>query len=381
MRRGRHPLGTFFTTIALLLGAGLVAVSSALYHSEGIRQGAFLETFLRQVVWVVVGCGAGLAVYRIPYTRVAPVAFPLYVAGLASLAGVLLFGANINGATRWFRLGPLSVQPSEFAKLFALLALARSLSWSDHCGTWKGFLAAWTIAAIPMVLIQMQPDLTTALLLAPAAAAMLWLSGTPWHRWAAFAAAALILGAALWSAGAVRDYQKTRVRAFLQKVGLVEHESPGAVRRAEEREAYQEIQARIAIGSGGLFGKGFLRGTQNQLSVVPMSSSDFIFAVIGEEGGFVGATVVLALLLVLAFHLFAIASRASDPFGKLFVAGFGVHFSVQAAVNIAMATGAFPVVGIPLPLVSAGGSSMVATLMGLGLAARVGMAEAPRTVG
>ncbi len=376
MTADRAVRGLAITT-AVLAVVGLASVASALFHSEGVRQGAFLDNFLRQVLWVVIGAAAGFAIFRIPYARVVPFAFPLYVLGLAALVAVLVFGTRINGATRWFRLGPVSLQPSEFAKLFALLALARSLSWSDRMKNWKGFCSAWLLAGLPLVLIQMQPDLTTALLLAPATVVMLWTAGARWQWWAVLGVLALVGGAVLWSTGIIRDYQKGRVTAFVQKLGLDAGADTAMRTRAAEREAYQGIQAEIAIGSGGLLGKGFLSGTQNQLAVIPMSSSDFIFAVIAEEWGFVGSIGILALYAVLTWHLFWIAHSTEDPFGRLFSIGFAVHLGAQAIINIAMATGIFPVVGIPLPLVSAGGSSIVATLLGLGLVARIGLSGAP----
>lgn len=360
-----------------LLAVGILSVGSALYHSEGVRQGEFLSAFLRQVLWVSVGAAAALAVYRVPHARVKPYAFPLYVAGLGMLMAVLAVGSTINGATRWFRLGPASVQPSEFAKLFAILALARSLSWSDRMQSWKGFASAWLIAALPVGLIQMQPDLTTALLLLPPAAAMILAAGARWRWWAGLAGVALAGAVVCWETGLIRDYQKGRVITFAQKMGLAGGKDPKVRSRAAEREAYQGIQAEIAIGSGGLVGKGFLRGTQNQLAVIPMSSSDFIFAVIGEEWGLLGGLAVLGTYLALAFQLFSTASSAGDPFGRLFVIGFAVHLASQAVVNVAMATGAFPVVGIPLPLISAGGSSVVATLLGMGFCARIAASGGP----
>ncbi len=366
-----------FVLTGAILAAGLASVASALYHSEGVRQGAFLDTFLRQVLWVAIGSAGGIAVWRIPYARVVPFAFPLYVLGLGLLAGVLAFGATINGATRWFRLGPASFQPSEFAKLFAILALARSLSWSDRMKSWRGFAGAWLLVALPVALIQLQPDLTTALLLVPPAAAMLWGAGAKRRWWAGLAALALAGGAVAWETGIIRDYQKGRVITFAQKLGFAGGKDRAVRSRAAEREAYQGIQAEIAIGSGGILGKGYLGGTQNQLAVIPMSSSDFIFAVIGEEWGFLGGLAILGLYLALTAQLFLISAGTGDPFGRLFVVGFAVHLAAQAVVNVAMATGMFPVVGIPLPLVSAGGSSIVATLLGLGLAARIGGSGGP----
>lgn len=364
-----------FVLTAALLAAGLASVASALYHSEGVRQGAFLDTFLRQVIWVMTGSVGAITVWRVPYVRIVPFAFPLYVLGLGLLGAVLVFGATINGATRWFRIGPASFQPSEFAKLFAILALARSLSWSDRMKSWRGFAGAWLLVALPAVLIQLQPDLTTALLLLPPAAAMLWGAGARRRWWAGLGVLAVAGGMVAWEAGLVRDYQKGRVVAFAQKLGFAGGKSHAVRSRAAEREAYQGIQAEIAIGSGGVLGKGYLGGTQNQLAVIPMSSSDFIFAVIGEEWGFLGSLAVLGLYLAITAQLFLIAAATGDPFGRLFVVGFAVHLAAQAVVNVSMATGIFPVVGIPLPLVSAGGSSIVATLLGLGLAARIGASE------
>ena len=314
------------------------------------------------------------AVLRIPTRRAASLSFVLYAAGLLSLAAVLVAGVRINGATRWFRLGPLSLQPSEFAKLFAMLYLARFLSWPDRSGTWKGFVSAWILAGLPIVLIQLQPDLTTAMLLAPSAFAMLWISGVSLRRWATFGACAAGLFAILWFSGAIHDYQKSRVTTFLKKYGIGSV-SAADHRRMAEREAYQEIQARIAIGSGGILGKGYLSGTQNQLAVIPMSSSDFIYAVVAEEWGFVGSLVLLGLYAALVLELFQAARRSGDPFGQLFAAGFAAHLACQVVINLAMATGIFPVVGIPLPLVSAGGSSIVATLAGLAVCARIASSE------
>ena len=171
--------------------------------------------------------------------------------------------------------------------------------------------------------------------------------------------------AILWFSGAIHDYQKSRVTTFLKKYGIGSV-SAADHRRMAEREAYQEIQARIAIGSGGILGKGYLSGTQNQLAVIPMSSSDFIYAGVAEEWGLVGSLVLLGLYAALVLELFQAARRSGDPFGQLFAAGFAAHLACQVVINLAMATGIFPVVGIPLPLVSYGGTAMCSAWVALG---------------
>ena len=277
----------------------------------------------------------------------------LYLAGVALLCAVLVVGETAQGAQRWLRVGPFSFQPSEFVKLTVPLMVAWFISKGDlPPRLWRVVLGG-LFTLVPVVLVMRQPDLGTSLLIVASGAFVLFLAGVGWRYIAALA----VFGAAcvplLWHF--MHDYQRQRVLTLLDP----QQDPLGA--------GYHIIQSTIAIGSGGIYGKGWFNGTQSQLDFLPERSTDFVFAVIGEEFGLLGALVLLAVYLFIVYRGLYIAARAKYMFGKLLAGALVLTFFIYVFVNIGMVSGILPVVGLPLPLVSYGGTSMVTLMAGFGI--------------
>jgi rod shape determining protein RodA len=278
---------------------------------------------------------------------------PLYIAGVLTLVAVLLVGEVGKGAQRWLDLGILRFQPSELLKLGVPLMLAWFLALRPlPPGTWRT-LGAIVLTALPAVLIARQPDLGTGLLVGSAGLAVLFLAGLSWRLIAFLAVTAAALAPLLWSQ--MLDYQKNRVLTLFDP----ESDPLGT--------GYHIIQSKIAIGSGGVYGKGWGQGTQSHLEFLPERSTDFIFAVLGEELGLFGVLALLGLYLFIVYRGLYLASQCRDSFGRLVAGALTLVFFVYLFVNTGMVSGLLPVVGVPLPLVSYGGTSMVTILAGFGL--------------
>jgi rod shape determining protein RodA len=299
----------------------------------------------------------------------------VYFAGILGLVLVLSpLGAVINGSRSWILVGGMSIQPSEFAKLGVVAALALLLAERVEARRtatslrWLDVLAALAIAAIPAGLILAQPDLGTLLVLSATVFGLLAVAGAP-RRWLVGLAVVAVGGAvAAVQLGLLKGYQLLRFEAFM---------NPALDPRGA---GYNTTQARIAIGNGGLFGQGLFHGSQTQSGFVPEQHTDFIFTVAGEELGLVGAGAVIVLFLVLLWRATRIAVRADDMFGRLAGAGIVCWFGFQAFQNIGMCLGIMPVTGVPLPLVSYGGTSMFASLMAVGLLLNIHL-RAERSLG
>ncbi len=282
-------------------------------------------------------------------------AYPLYAAVLLLLVGVEIMGQMGKGAERWINLGFIQIQPSELMKITLTLALARYFHGLPHEQTSKPMqlIAPILLILIPVGLVLMQPNLGTALLLVLASAMIFWSTGVP--VWMFATAVALSIPAMFIGWGFLHDYQKQRVLTFLNP----EADPLGT--------GYNIMQSKIAFGSGGLFGKGFLNGSQSQLSYLPEKHTDFIFVVLAEEFGMLGALILLAFYTAVLIYGFSIALSARSQFGRLVALGVTAMLFLYVVVNIAMITGLIPVVGIPLPLVSYGGTAMLTLLIGIGL--------------
>jgi rod shape determining protein RodA len=288
-------------------------------------------------------------------------AYWIYATTLALVVAVELRGVTGMGAQRWISLGTMQLQPSEIMKVGLVLALARyfhSLP-PDNTGRLRHLIAPALIIGIPFALVLKQPDLGTAMMLAASGTIMLFLGGVRFWVFAAGAGAALVSAPFAWSL--LRDYQKNRLYTFLDP----ERDPLGA--------GYHVLQSKIALGSGGLFGKGFLQGTQGHLSFVPEKQTDFIFTILAEEFGLVGGLVLIGLFMLVVAYGFAIALRSRSQFGRLLGLGIAVNFFLHAFINSAMAMGLIPVVGVPLPLISYGGTAMATLMMGFGLLMNVGI--------
>ncbi len=331
--------------LVILCGCGLLVLFSATDQDPDKMDRQMVRLGLAFVVMIVVA--------QVPPAQLRHWSPALYLAGIVMLVGVLIMGEMGKGAQRWLDLGFLRFQPSELLKIALPLMLAWYLAERPLPPNWLRTLWAAVLTCVPVLLIARQPDLGTALLVASAGAFVLFLAGLSW-RIIAFLGA---LGAAflplLWYF--MRDYQRQRVLTFLNP----DTDPLGA--------GYHIIQSQIAIGSGGVYGKGWLNGTQSHLEFLPERSTDFIFAVLGEELGLMGILVLLGIYLSIIVRGLYIASRAQDTFGRLLAGGLTLVFFVYIFVNIGMVSGLLPVVGVPLPLVSYGGTSMVTIMAGFGM--------------
>jgi len=346
-----------------LLGAtvGLVILSASTLASLHVgRAGGGVA--IRQLAWFGVGILALVVVASIDYRRLVRAAPLLYVLGLGGLVAVFLLGRTVSGARRWLLVGPVSVQPSELFKLcFVLMAVWLLTSrWAQPVGKTVLMMAA-PLAIVPAVLIVKQPDLGTALLLFPVLIALLVAAGMRMRLLGGLALAGVAVAPLAWLV--LKDYQRERLLVFLDPF------------RDPLGSAYNVIQAKIAIGSGQLLGKGVAGATQSRLSFLPERHTDFIFAVFAETWGFVGCLVLLTCYALLLLRGFDIAASTREPAGRLVALGVTALVATQVLVNVGMVTGLIPVVGIPLPFMSYGGSSMVVSMMALGLLLSVRMRQ------
>ncbi|MGC8877213.1 rod shape-determining protein RodA [Thermus sp.] len=308
---------------------------------------------LRQLFAFLLGLGLAVAVQFLSRRTVFALAYPLYALSLVLLFLVLVVGREVNGARAWFVLGPLQFQPLEVAKLGLVLALARLLEDRPVLRVWDYLLPG--LLTLPVVaLLLLQPDLGGTLVVLFGALAVLWVRGLPLrHLLVGALALAFLLPTVVWPS--LKPYQRERVLIVLDPY------------RDPLGQGFQVIQSTIAIGSGGLLGKGYGQGTQTQLGFVPFRHTDFVFAVWAEEWGFVGAAALLALYALLVLRVFGLALECPRLSDRLFLAGVGGMLGFQVVVNLGVALGVMPVTGLTLPLFSYGGSSLVATLFSLGL--------------
>lgn len=331
--------------LLLLLGVGLMMLFSAGGQDMGL--------IYRQLVRLGVAVGVMLLVAQIHPDRMRDSAYWLYGLGLMLLVAVLLFGHEGKGAQRWLDLGFFRFQPSEIMKLAVPILVAAFLAERPLPPSAWRLIAGLVLIALPAFLIAKQPDLGTAILIASSGLIVIFLAGISWKVIFAFLGSCAAAAPVLWYF--MHDYQRRRVLTFLNP----ETDPLGA--------GYHIIQSKIAIGSGGLFGQGWLRGTQSHLEFLPERSTDFIFAVIAEEFGLAGAVLLLCLYLLIAGRGLFIASQAQSSFSRLLAGSISITFLVYVFVNVGMVTGLLPVVGVPLPLVSYGGTSMVTLLAGFGI--------------
>ncbi|MBI3798597.1 MAG: rod shape-determining protein RodA [Deltaproteobacteria bacterium] len=339
----------------MLLGIGVMAVYSATYQS-GHRLSPWAT---RQLSWAALGLIGMFAAFAIDYRRLENWAYVLYGLSLVLLVLVPVLGSSGGGARRWIGLGFFSVQPSELAKVTLLLVLARDFHrYAPPQGySLRELIYPAILVAIPAGLVLAEPNLGTAMVLGLLFVSLVFAAGV---RLRSFTLAALAGGGVLpllWHH--MKPYQKQRVLSFLNP----DSDPLGA--------GYHMIQSKITVGSGMLWGKGFLQGTQNRLDFLPEKHTDFVFAVVAEEWGFIGTLVLLALYCALLMRLLVIAGKARDRFSALVAVGVAIIVFWQLLINIGMNLGMLPVVGVPLPLLSYGGSSLLTVLIALGLALNV----------
>ena len=342
------------TYAALLTSFGLaMAYSNAVASGEGaIAPGS---VFLRGVLWTVLALAAFSLTTAFDYHWLKTFSWPLYGLQIGLLGLTLAIGTGIGGASRWVSILGLQIQFSELAKILMIVILA------NYLGVRRGrldsiwaILGACLLALPPWLLVMAQPDLGTSLVFAAILGGMLLMGGAS-LRWLS-AIGLAVVGALpfIWTY-ILRDYQKERLTSFLNPLADVQ----GA--------GYQLFQSQIAVGSGGWFGKGLTNSTQNQLDFLPVQTTDFVFAILAEELGFIGALVVIALFVALLWRVLVAGWRSKDPFGSLFAAGLASMLLFQLFINVGMVTGIMPITGIPLPFITHGGASLISIAIGLGI--------------
>ncbi len=346
-----------FTAIAIML-VSLVVISSATLVNPTGDPNYFVK---RQAIRIAVGFAVMFFVMTIDYTQFFRFSSHLYVLNLLLLVSLFFIGRESGGAQRWIDFRFFDLQPSEFAKIIIIISLARHLvSREGNFDSIFSVIPAFLHVALPMALIFMQPDLGTALVFIIILFGMLFMAGASVRHLLFYAVAGIAVGfPLLWSK--LKVYQKMRLTVFLNP----EADPLGF--------GYQLMQSMIAIGSGGLRGKGLFEGTQSQLEFLPAQHTDFIFSVLAEEWGFIGGVVLLLLLLLLIYRVIRVASLARDTFGSLICIGVATMLTFQVLVNIGMTISIMPVTGLPLPFMSYGGSSTMANMMALGLVLNIGM--------
>jgi rod shape determining protein RodA len=345
----------------LAAAAGLITMSALTLASLNVGRAGGAVAF-RQLAWVGVGFMVLIVVAFLDYRRLVRMAPLVYVLGLGALVAVFLLGRSVSGARRWIVVGPLSMQPSELFKIAFVLTIVWWLTsrWAQPLGRVTVALML-PVIAVPFVLIVKQPDLGTALLLFPVTAALLVGAGARLRLLSGLLLAGMAALPVAWLV--MKDYQRERIMVYLDPF------------RDPLGSAYNVIQAKIAIGSGQLLGKGIAGATQSRLAFLPERHTDFVFAVFAETWGFVGCLVLLVCYAWLLLRGFDIAAAAREPVGRLVALGATTLVASQVLINVGMVTGLLPVVGIPLPFMSYGGSSMVVSLTALGLLLSVRMRQ------
>jgi len=342
--------------VAALCTLGVVMIYSTTYDpTRGTSR-----MYLTQLYAIVLGLGALIFMLAIDYRAFTDKSHIIYGAICLLLVYVMLFGMVQMGARRWIPLKIFNLQPSEFAKVAVALVLAKFYGENRGEPTWADIGIGAGLTIIPLALIAKEPDLGTAVTLLPVFLAVAYLAGMRMRVLGVMFLALLLAAPIAWKF-ALKDYQKQRVSTFLDP----SQDAKGA--------GYQQIQARITVGSGGLSGKGFRQGTQGQLRFLPVAHNDFIFSVLAEEQGFAGVLVALGLYLFVILRSLEAARLAKDRLGSYLVLGVLASFTFQVIYNITMSAGLAPVKGLTLPLMSYGGSSMIATLAGFGLILNVRM--------
>ncbi len=340
-----HLDALLLSGMLILLGAGLLILYSASDQSSSL--------LIRQLIRMGTAFIVLFVLANIHPDRMRDGAYLLYGMGLILLIAVLVFGHEGKGAQRWLDLGFFRFQPSELMKLAVPLLVASYLAEHPLPPSTARLIVSLTMIIVPSVLIAKQPDLGTALLIASSGLIVVFLSGIRWRIILGFIGLSTAALPVLWYV--MHDYQRQRVLTFLNP----ESDPLGS--------GYHIIQSKIAIGSGGLFGRGWLDGTQSHLAFLPERTTDFIFAVISEEFGLVGVAILLVFYLLVAMRGIYIASQAQTSFARLLAGSISLTFLVYVFVNVGMVTGLLPVVGVPLPMISYGGTSMVTLMAGFGI--------------
>jgi len=357
-RTREHFDWVLFITVAALAVVGVMN----LYSATSVSRALHAEDYIQQIYWLVGGGILATVVAAVDYRHYERLGYALYAGGVVLLLLVFILGREIRGSSRWIYIGSYSFQPSEFMKLFLVIALAKYLhdDPKSEGRTLRDLLMPALIAAVPVGLVLLQPDLGTALILVLVFVSICALTRVQGKSIVALAVGAAILTPIFWSYG-LRGYQNERITAWLNPNENILGYN------------WDPHQARIAVGNGGWFGQGFMRGSQNQFLFLHEQHSDFPFPVFAEEWGFVGSLALVALYGLLVLWCVRVASTAKDRFGAVLAVGVAAIVFWHAVFNLGMATGLLPVVGVTLPLFSYGGSSVMTVLLGVGLVMNVSM--------
>ena len=339
---------------ALLVAIGLVmAYTNSIEGGSGPLEAG--TTFSRGLMWAAIAIVTFMVATAFDYRWLKTLAWPIYAFQLGLLALTLAIGDGVGGSARWVSIGPLTFQFSEIAKILMIIVLAAYLTKrQNHLDSPWSILGACLLVGPPLVLVMLQPDLGTSLVFGAILAGMLWMSGASLRWLAILAVGAMAMVPIAWTY-LLRDYQKARLVAFLDPHPDIQ----GA--------GYQLYQAQIAVGSGGFVGKGLTNGTQTQGDFLPVQATDFVFATLAEELGFIGGLLVFVLFCLLLWRVLVSGWRSRDAFGTLFAAGVASMILFQVVVNVGMVLGVMPITGIPLPFVTHGGASLVSMAAGLGI--------------
>ena len=354
-----HVNWSLLACMVILFFVGLIN----LYSASGTRiedEILFSTFYQKQILWGVLGLGCMLLTLSFDYRRLRNFAWPFYWVTFFLLIVVAVVGKNVYGATRWISFGMISFQPSELAKIAVLVLTARLLAHDGQPLGWKRFLAVLGAGALPCALILQQPDLGTSMMLLLILGGMILFHGMRASVLRSCLVAIPLAAAVLWFVG-MHDYQRQRILSFLDPTN-----DPRGT-------GYHILQSRIAIGSGQLWGKGFTEGTQSQLRFLPERHSDFALAVFGEEWGFVGCVALISMFCLFLLSIFSSAIQAKDRVGSMLVVGIFFYFFWEIFINICMVIGLMPVVGIPLPFISYGGSATLVNFTLLGIVLNVSM--------
>ncbi len=338
-------------TMLMISAIGVVVLFSASeYHMK------------RQLIWVLLGNAFIAVSLYFDYRLLEKLVKPIYFLNLALLLAVLIFGLEGGGAQRWVSIGGFQLQPSEFAKVFIIIVFAHYLEQNSKITNWKDLAKAGLVVAIPMVLILVQPDLGTTLVFVAIFGGMLYGVGTELRFLAGLVGMGVLSMPFMWKF-AMKDYQRMRLLVFLNPEAP-QYRSVGG---------YQVTQSLIAVGSGRFLGRGFLQGTQGARHFLPAQHTDFIFSVLAEEFGFLGALVLISLFVYMMYRMLNIALNAKDLFGSMMVIGVFALTLFQLFINIGMTVSIMPITGIPLPLLTSGGSAYLSYCLAIALVLNVGM--------
>jgi len=346
--------------LQLVTYAGLlVAVGLVMAYTNSVESGSVTveadTTFSRGLMWAAIAIAVFVAATLFDYRWLKTLAWPIYAVQLALLVVTLVVGDGIGGSARWVSLGPLTFQFSELAKILMIVVLASFLASRERrLDSLGSVVGACILVGPPLALVMLQPDLGTSLVFGAILAGMLWMSGLS-LRWLGVLALGTVAMVPLAWTYLLRDYQKERLLSFMDANPDIQ----GA--------GFQLHQAQIAVGSGGLVGKGLTNGTQTQGGFLPVQATDFVFATLAEELGFIGGVVLFVLFVLLLWRVLVACWRSKDSFGTLFAAGLASMILFQLIVNVGMVLAIMPITGIPLPFVTHGGASLVSMAAGLGI--------------